>query len=141
MSTTTATLNAHLEAIEKQIADLQTKAEAIRQCLAVIEGDEAPPVAQKAKEAKKEPTKTKRRYLTTADFEMWSMFANELLGDGKAHPIQAVIKAAKGAGRVTDTTVSHWLGREVKAGKVQRVGLGLYQRVPMQLTRVAGGAS
>lgn len=142
MSTTTATLNTHLEGVEKQIAELQEQAAAIRKCLGFLEAPQEsarfcePEPANEAKKAKKT-----RRYLTTAEPEMWRMFATELMKDGKAHHVREIIKAARGAGRVTDTTVSHWLGREVKAGRINRVGLGLYVRAaPLQVTRIAEGA-
>lgn len=142
MSTTTATLHAHLEAVEKQIAELQEQADAIRKCLGFLDAPQEGArfcESEPAKEAKK--AKKTRRYLTTADFDMWTMFASELLKDGKAHQMRAIIKAARGAGRVTDTAVSHWLGREVKAGRINRVGLGLYVRAaPLQVTRIAEGA-
>lgn len=144
MSTTTATLHAHLEAVEKQIAELQEQAAAIRKCLGFLEAPqesarfcepEPAKEAKKAKEAKGE--KKSRRYLTTAEPEMWRMFATELMKDGKAHHVREIIKAARGAGRVSRVAVSHWLMREKQAGRVVSAGVGLHQKAPMQLARVA----
>lgn len=142
MSTTTATLNSHLEGVEKQIAELQEQADAIRKCLGFLEAPqegarfcEPAKEAKKAKEAKGE--KKSRRYLTTAEPEMWRMFAIELMKDGKAHHVREIIKAARGAGRVSRVAVSHWLMREKQAGRVVSAGVGLHQKAPMQLARVA----
>ena len=142
MSAATATLESHIEALEKEIADRQAKVDALRLALVAISDNAASPGAPKPSPGPKpRAQKQTRRYLTTADFELWTMFAEELLRDGQPHKLRAITKAARGAGRVTDTTVSHWVGREVKRGKLHRVGPGLYQKPPLQLTRVAGGAS